>query len=163
MITATMFKYSIYGLVLVCGIGAAAAMSAGNAAPVRLYAPFQEDTNRLIRLHNAERMINIQTDSAAEQRFVGNVQFQQGSSKLFCDSAMLDKNKNIVYAWGNVHLNQADSVHTYSDVLTYYGNDRKALLTGNARLTDNKIVLTSPPSTTSSAPRSGRTTRAENS
>lgn len=143
MITATMLKYSIYGLVLTCGIGAAA-ISAGHTAPVRHRPYFQEDTSRLIRLHNAERMINIQTDSTAEQRFVGNVQFQQGSSRLFCDSAMLDKNKNIVYAWGNVHLNQADSMHTYSDVLTYFGNERRAVLTGNARLTDNKIVLTSP-------------------
>ncbi|WP_341840509.1 OstA-like protein [Chitinophaga caseinilytica] len=145
MITATMFKYSIYGLVLIGGIGAAGALSAGsNAMPARSRNPFQEDTTKVIRLHNAERMIIIQTDSAAEQRFVGKVEFQQGTSRLYCDSAMLDKNKNIVFAWGNVHINQADSVHTYSDALTYFGNDRKAILTGNAKLTDNKIVLTSP-------------------
>lgn len=144
MITATMFKYPIYGLVLCCGIGAAGMLSARNTAPASNLAVFQEDTSRIIRLHNAERMINIRTDSTDEQRFVGNVSFQQGTSWLYCDSAMLDNLKNTVYAWGNVHLNQADSVHTYSDVLTYYGFEKKAVLTGNARLTDNKIVLTSP-------------------
>ncbi len=144
MITAKMFKLTIPGLVLIGGIGAAGAMASPETSPGRYHARFQEDTTKLIHLIKANSFVNLRTDSSEEQRFVGDVEFRQGTSLLNCDSAMLDKSKNIIYAWGRVHLNQADSVHTYSDELTYYGTERRAVLTGNAKLTDNKIILTSP-------------------
>ena len=47
-------------------------------------------------------------------------------------------------AFGHVHINDNDSIDTYSDYLRYYGNDKKAYLKGNVKLTDGKGTLTTP-------------------
>ncbi len=145
MISVKMFKQSIYGLVLLGGIGATGAMSARNTLPANHAGIFQQkDTSKVIHVLQAKSLVNLQTDSVVQRRFIGDVIFRQGTSTLYCDSAAFDQKTNIIEAWGHVHINQADSVHTYSDILTYHGNERTAILNGNAKLTDNKIVLTSP-------------------
>ena len=47
-------------------------------------------------------------------------------------------------AFGHVHINDNDSIDTYSDYLRYFGNDKKAYLKGNVKLTDGKGTLTTP-------------------
>lgn len=107
--------------------------------------PVQEDTtSKRIDLLHADFVINTTTDTVSKRRVKGNVSFRQGTSYMYCDSADIDALSNKIEAWGNVHINQDDSIHTYSDYLIYLGNQRLATLTGNAKLTDNKVVLTSP-------------------
>ena len=43
-----------------------------------------------------------------------------------------------------MHINDRDSIHTYSDYLRYLGNEKKAYLKGNVKLTDGKGTLTTP-------------------
>ncbi|RPE09046.1 hypothetical protein EGT74_18740 [Chitinophaga lutea] len=131
--------------ILLAGLGATGLLAANSRHAVTLPAQTpQQDTSKRIQLVQAKSLINITKDTVAERRFRGDVIFRQGTSLLYCDSAVLNQKKNIIEAWGHVHINQDDSIHTYSDELLYMGDTRIATLTGNAKLTDNKIVLTSP-------------------
>ncbi|HYO06855.1 MAG TPA: OstA-like protein, partial [Phototrophicaceae bacterium] len=73
---------------------------------------------------------------------VGNVKLKQDQTYFFCDSAVLNQTANIIEAFGNIHINDADSVHTYSQYLKYVGQDKTAYLKKNVKLTDSKAVLT---------------------
>lgn len=81
----------------------------------------------------------------AEKDFVslaGNVQIKQESTLFYCDSAVLNQSSNTIEAFGNIHINDADSVHTYSQYLKYLGKEKTAYLKKNVKLRDSKSVLT---------------------
>lgn len=73
---------------------------------------------------------------------VGKVKIKQDKTLFYCDSAVLNQAANTVEAFGNIHINDADSVHTYSQYLKYLGKEKTAYLKDKVRLTDGKIVLT---------------------
>jgi lipopolysaccharide export system protein LptA len=97
-----------------------------------------------INILNAERLNYQKKDSAEYQSAVGNVIIKQDSTLFYCDSVVLNKTSNLLEAFGHVHINDNDSVNTYSDYLRYLGNTKKAYLKGNVKLTDGKGVLTTP-------------------
>jgi lipopolysaccharide assembly outer membrane protein LptD (OstA) len=72
----------------------------------------------------------------------GNAKVQQEKTFFDADSIVLNQKENFLEAFGHVHINDADSVHTYADYLKYYGKDKKAFLKNNVRLTDGKGTLT---------------------
>ena len=72
----------------------------------------------------------------------GNAKVQQERTFFDADSIVLNQKENYLEAFGHVHINDADSVHTYADYLKYYGKDKKAFLKNNVRLTDGKGTLT---------------------
>src|SRR5690606_28040843 len=78
------------------------------------------------------------------QSAAGNVQIKQDSTLFYTDSVVLNKTLNMLEAFGHVHINDNDSIHTYSDYLRYLGNEKKAYLKGNVKLTDGKGTLTTP-------------------
>ena len=57
---------------------------------------------------------------------------------------MINNNTNTFEAWGNVHINDADTVNIYSSHLRYFINKKLAFLDGGVRLTDGKGTLTTP-------------------
>ena len=59
---------------------------------------------------------------------VGNVVVQQEKVLFYADSAVLNRQLNILEAFGNVHINDADSIHTYAQYLKYLGKEKKAYL-----------------------------------
>ncbi|WP_316823580.1 OstA-like protein [Pedobacter gandavensis] len=67
--------------------------------------------------------------------------FQQDNATLACDSAIFYESKNMFDAFGNVHINQADTINIYSDKLNYDGNTKNAHLTSNVRMIDKESVL----------------------
>ena len=69
---------------------------------------------------------------------------KQDSTLFYCDSVVLNKSRNLLEAFGHVHINDNDSVHTYSDYLRYFGNEKKAYLNGHVKLTDGSGTLTTP-------------------
>ena len=81
-------------------------------------------------------------DSVNYISLAGNVKLKKENTLFFCDSAVLHQQQNVVEAFGKVHINDADSVHTYSDYMRYVGKERKAYLKNNVRLTDGKSTLT---------------------
>ncbi|ULQ57666.1 hypothetical protein KJS94_05565 [Flavihumibacter rivuli] len=110
-------------------------------AQVRIMAA--NDSSQLVIIKKADRLRYEKRDSLTEyQMLAGNVVLQQENTLFYCDSAVFNRKDNLIEAFGNVHINDADSIHTYSQYLIYYGNTKKAYLKKNVRLTDGKGVLT---------------------
>jgi lipopolysaccharide export system protein LptA len=85
-------------------------------------------------------MEGIKSDSSSFFKFTGDVAFQHGTDLLFCDTAILNQQKNNLEAFGNVKIVQANGTTILSDYLSYTGNIKKAYLRGNVSLnsgTDN--------------------------
>ena len=72
----------------------------------------------------------------------GNVKIRQEQTLFYCDSAVLNQALNTIEAFGNIHINDADSIHTYSQYLKYLGKEKTAYLKNKVKLTDGKMVLT---------------------
>ena len=73
---------------------------------------------------------------------VYNGTFRQESTTLRADSSYFYPKRNSFDAFGNVHINQGDTLNVYSDKLYYNGNSHVALLTNNVRLVDRDATLT---------------------
>jgi lipopolysaccharide export system protein LptA len=83
-------------------------------------------------------------DSTQLQILAGNVKLKQGSSLFYCDSCVINNNTKTFEAWGNVHINDADTANIYSNHLRYLIDTKVAFLDGGVRLTDGKGTLTTP-------------------
>jgi lipopolysaccharide export system protein LptA len=100
------------------------------------------DSTSLLEYIHADRYNFEKRDTANFLSLGGNVKLKKENTLFYCDSAVLNQKSNIVEAFGHVHINDADSVHTYADYMRYVGREKKAYLKSNVRLTDNKGVLT---------------------
>ncbi|MBB2149654.1 hypothetical protein GM920_12145 [Pedobacter sp. LMG 31462] len=97
----------------------------------------QQKTKILLKSSKSARVEkNINTT------FLKNPVFQQDNATLACDSALFYESKNMFDAFGNVHINQADTINIYSDRLTYDGNTKNAHLTSNVKMIDKELILT---------------------
>ena len=83
-------------------------------------------------------------DSTQLQILAGNVRLKQGSTFFYCDSCVINSNRNTFEAWGNVHINDSDTTDVYANHLLYLTKRKVAYLDGNVKLTDGKGVLTTP-------------------
>lgn len=105
-------------------------------------APLQ-DTTRPVDLIYADKIRLETIDTTVDRQIlVGKVHLKQEKTHFFGDSVIYNKKTKIVEAFGHVHINDADSIHTYADKLLYYVDTKKAILTNNAKLTDGKSTLT---------------------
>lgn len=75
-------------------------------------------------------------------RLIGNVNFLYQGNKMYCDSAHYYEKKQMVRAYGRVHINKRDTLNLFCDSLSYDGKTRKAMLWGNVRVRDNEYKLT---------------------
>ncbi len=76
------------------------------------------------------------------RRLIGDVRLQHEDVLMFCDSAHLYSQNNIVHAFGNVHINQGDTVNLKADRIRYFGDRRFAEARGNVKLYDEEVTLT---------------------
>ncbi len=95
-----------------------------------------------IYIVQALRLNYQKIDSVEYQSAAGNVIIRQEATLFYCDSVVINKNLNQMQAYGHVHINDADSIHTYADYLKYNGQEKKAYLDKNVKLTDGKGTLT---------------------
>lgn len=101
-----------------------------------------ENGGKLIEFLSAETYNVKKMDSMDFVVFVGHVQIRQGKTLLFGDSLILNNTLNTLEGFGHIHINDADSVHTYSEYLKYLGATKKAFLRKKVKLTDGKGILT---------------------
>ena len=101
-----------------------------------------KNTGKLIEFLSAESYNIKKQDSMDFLILVGHVKVKQGSTLLFGDSIIVNATKNSLEGFGNVHINDADSIHTYADYLKYDGNTKKAQLRKRVKLTDGRGTLT---------------------
>jgi lipopolysaccharide export system protein LptA len=126
------FKYIIfcYGLILTIQ-----AKSQDTTSPA-------SNTGKLIEFLSAESYNIKKQDSMDFLILVGHVKVRQGTTLLFGDSIIVNATKNSLEGFGKVHINDADSIHTYADYLKYDGNTKKAQLRRHVKLTDGRGTLT---------------------
>ena len=72
---------------------------------------------------------------------VGNVNFRRDSMYMFCDSAHYYQKQNSFLAFGNVRMEQGDTLFLYGDYLDFDGVTNLARVRNNVRLIDKDVVL----------------------
>lgn len=105
--------------------------------------PSGQDTLKTIRIISSDTFRRVLDQGSYEKfKMVGHVVIQQENTMFYCDSAIQDVFLNQIEAFGNVHINDADTIQAYSQYLKYRGNDKIAHLQKKVRLTDGKVILT---------------------
>jgi lipopolysaccharide transport protein LptA len=100
------------------------------------------DTVSIVDIIHADRIGFSKRDTAnIIQYAAGNVHAKQGTTLFYSDSAVLNQKLRIFEAFGNVHINDNDSTHTYAQYMRYYFDKKLAILQKNVRLTDGKSTL----------------------
>lgn len=72
----------------------------------------------------------------------GQVRFEHEGMDLWCDRAVLFQDRNWVKAYGNVFIQQGDSVEMSSEYIEYDGNTKLAVSKRNVRLQNTDMTLT---------------------
>ncbi|ADV42219.1 hypothetical protein Bache_0189 [Bacteroides helcogenes P 36-108] len=76
------------------------------------------------------------------QVLIGSVRLKHDSMYMFCDSALIYEKINSVEAFGNVRMEQGDTLFIYGDYLYYDGMSQLAMLREHVRMINRKTVLT---------------------
>jgi lipopolysaccharide export system protein LptA len=101
------------------------------------------DTFRTIQIIEGDTLSEKTMDSLTKiETISGHVILREGTTIFKCDRAIINRRLNVLEAFGNVLINQGDSVFTSSQYLKYLGNERVALLNKNVKLTDKRSTLT---------------------
>lgn len=130
----TIIPAVIFLLVL---LGGTASVQQQSDAPAAV-----SDTTREIHIIKAKSLREKSVDSVNTiETAAGDVMIQEGLTTTTCDSVVIQRPANVVEAFGNVHINDHDSIHTYSQYMKYIGADRIAYLKKSVKLTDKKGVL----------------------
>jgi lipopolysaccharide export system protein LptA len=104
--------------------------------------PTSTDSIRSIRILQGKSLRLITIDSVTSlETIAGDVIIKEGLTTFYCDSATINRKTNVVEAYGNIHINDNDSIHTYAQYLRYVGAERMAYLKKNVKLTDKKGTL----------------------
>ena len=125
--------------VLLCVHYAYAQKTAATAPPRPSQA---SDTVRVVIIKNADKFEFKTIDSATElQILTGHVIILQGKTTFTADSVVYNEKKNYMEAFGNVHINDADSINIYSQYLKYEGTKKIANFKNKVILTDGNSKL----------------------
>lgn len=89
-----------------------------------------------VKVDSVTNLISLAGDKS------GDVVLKQENTWIYADSIVLNSVQNMLEAFGNVHINDADSVHTYAQYLKYLGKEKRAFLKTKVKLTDGKGILT---------------------
>ncbi len=104
----------------------------------------QNTTNgggKQIEIVNAGTLKSANNIANGAKRLIGNVQFKQDNTLMFCDSAYFYKD-NSLDAFGHIHIQQGDSINLFGELLKYDGNTKKAVITKNVIVTKGDMHLT---------------------
>jgi len=109
----------------------------------------------IVNLIQSERSTGGKTASGRQLIKVYKGVFKQDYSILRSDSAYFYPNENAFDAFGNVNINQGDTLNIFSDKLNYNGNTKTAILTDNVKMVDRDATLTTNYLTYNTASRIG--------
>src|ERR1700744_5760694 len=101
------------------------------------------DSMKIVQILSDESYHFEQVDSVTGiTTLVGNVKIKQETTIIDCDSLRMNPHENFIECFGNVHINDNDSVDIYSDYMKYLVDKKLVHFEKNVRLTDGKGVLT---------------------
>ena len=102
----------------------------------------QPDTLKTIQIVQGQSLREKTIDSLTTlETIAGNAIVKQATTTLSADSIIINKRTNIAEAFGNVKINDADSILTSAKYLKYLGKERIAYLKNKVVFTDRKGVL----------------------
>ncbi|MBA4196508.1 MAG: hypothetical protein C0459_03035 [Chitinophaga sp.] len=100
-------------------------------------------SGKMLNIISSEKYMLLDKDTSGKfVALVGHAVVQQGKTIFSADSIVLNEKENVMEAFGNVYINDADSVKTYAQYVKYLGKEKKAFLNKKVKLTDGKGVLT---------------------
>lgn len=94
-----------------------------------------------VELVKADALEGVETPGDRKIKLIGGVVFKQGPMYLYCDSAYQFPATNRVDAYGKVRMVQADTLSLTCKSLSYDGNTKNAVASGNVVLKDNTMYL----------------------
>lgn len=106
-----------------CGILLAAVLPAFLCAQ-------NKDEDRFIRLMSAQSVSNVEENGKTIRKAMGPARFLHNDTWLICDTALWDVEAKIIYAMGNVSIEQ-EKTELRSEKLTYYIDRDVAEFRGN--------------------------------
>ncbi len=99
-----------------------------------------EDSSKVV-LDYADSLLFDQRINPDYQILKGNVRFHRGGMLMFCDSAYFYDKTNSMDAFGNVRMEQGDTLFAFSDVMYYDGIYEEAQLRHNVILQNRDVIL----------------------
>ncbi len=97
--------------------------------------------NKKIEILNADKTYANSNIHPDYWRLIGNVSFLHNNAIMTCDSAYHYTTENKMEAFGNIKINQGDSITLTGKTLTYFGLDNKADILGDVILIDKQMTL----------------------
>ena len=97
-----------------------------------------------MQLKNTEELIGTIINGKRVNKLIGNVIFQQKETLLYADSVYQYRDSEILEAFGNVRINQADTVTMTGTKAIYDGAKRTAKMSGGVTMQDPNMTLTTP-------------------
>jgi len=94
-----------------------------------------------VEILNTETISFNKKLSSDRQILKGNVRVKHDDRRLTCDSAYFYADKNVIEAFGNVHLWEGDSLNLRGNYLRYDGNNKAALINQNVVFQHNDMSL----------------------
>ncbi len=143
------------GLMLALGLTAAppdkTSILKPDLTPIKPQIPAADrhEPNRVF-LEQAD-LLKVDPDEPNVQILVGSVTFRRGDMFMYCDSARFytdpSQPSDSMEAFGNIRLEQGDTLFLYGDEMEYSGYDHIATVYGidhDVRLINRDVTLTSP-------------------
>lgn len=104
--------------------------------------PAADTSIREFEIISGPSMRAIRIDSVTTlQTIAGGAVIKQGTTIFHADSAVVNPTTHEMEAFGNIEINQADTVHTYSQYLKYLGVEKIAYLKNKVKLTNHSGTL----------------------
>lgn len=104
--------------------------------------PIDSTNERYVYLLHADETRFDQRINSEAQILVGDVVFRHDSMYMYCDSALFYETSNSLEAYGNVKMNQGDTLFLYGDRLYYNGDEMLAKVRDNVVMIDKEMTLT---------------------
>ena len=104
--------------------------------------PSDSTDERYVYLLHADETRFDQYINPDAQILVGDVVFRHDSMYMYCDSALFYETGNSLDAYGNVRMNQGDTLFLYGDRLHYNGDEMLAKVRDNVVMIDKEMTLT---------------------
>lgn len=101
----------------------------------------QQDKKTKVYLLHSDILRFNKANNPDAQILEGNVSFRHDSVYMYCDSAYFYEAKNSFEAFGNVKMNQGDTLFLFGDWLYYDGNTQIAQVRENVRMENRQTVL----------------------
>ena len=97
--------------------------------------------DKRISIKHADNQEYRKTDGNDVFWLVGNVVYEHEGSIMKCDSSIYFRSENRFSAFGNVRINQGDTLHMQGDQLEYDGTSKLLHIIGNVRMNDGQMNL----------------------